>query len=864
MHSVVVEGEASEHEPFPQDACVHHLFEKQVRRTPNAIAVECGGSRMTYAELDARAEMLARRLSGYGAGPDVVIGLCINRSIDMVAGVLGILKSGAAYLPLAPEYPTERLDYMLRDSGAVALVIEEGLAPRFENAQIPVIRLGEDSAAAVPARAAALTLQRSLAYVIYTSGSTGKPKGVAVEHRSLVNVLHSMAKQMGITDRETIYSIGSFTFDVTLPDWSWALLYGGKVVLAESEAVRNPGLLERDIRAKAPTHIQATPGAWEMLLSEGIEWDHEVRVVSTGEHMNNTLRDELRSRSRKVWNLYGPTETTVWSLATDVWNDRNPDSIGRPISNTQLWILGEDFKAVSQGEPGELFIGGEGLARGYLNNEALTNERFLKLEILGGSRVYRTGDLVRMRADGTYEYLGRIDHQVKLRGFRIELGEIESNLRAHGQVASCTCILREDVPGEKRIVAYAALKPGSDTGPGELKQFLRTNLPDYMIPSAVILMDRLPLNANGKIDRGALPLPESVDSTERETNLAPKTAAEVAIAEIWRSILRVDKIGVGDNFLELGGHSILVVRMLGLLKKKLGWDVPYEAFIQSPTIADLCKSRHGFDGSTPLLVFRERPATDVLVCTHGYGFGNGVLEYAPTVTYLPKFLSVWGLQGQGWAGGKVERIPLPQICHRYATLLAHTFSGRRVSLLGYCVGGVVAVEVARQMAAIGFRPHRTLLIDATAPEARRDYLAEYTRQRHQAQAAERRQSFIPYFTHRVAEYLRFQRTYKSYQMRLRLSQWLVRWNRPVPVPWRNDYHGLIQGPSLDYHEAGFYDGRLDLIRSSDPEEQALEPGWEPHASEVVTLGTLNCRHSDRLNENFAKEAAALIAQRIFE
>lgn len=405
-------------ESFPRELTVHDLFEQQARKTPNQIAVEYRGETISYESLNSEAEELAKRLRAQGVAPDCVVGLCVERSIRMVIGVLGILKSGAAYLPIEHKDPQQRMEFMLHDSAARIIVSETGLGRQFDWFKGSCLFIDErnedvgiaDPQASIPSR------PENLVHIIYTSGSTGKPKGVAIEHRSVVHRFFSYSRRLGIRDREVVLSIGSHAFDGTLLDWYWALMFGGKVILVEGAVIRDPKLMIAEIQSKGPTNVMAPPNLWDMMLAEDPEWPRHIRIISMGEHMSEALRDKLRSRNDEVWNLYGPTESTIGVCACNVVEDRNRHSIGTPLGNTPIYIQKSCGQLANVNEIGELLIGGDGLAREYIGLPELTQERFAPIPEIGPDRLYRTGDLARWNPDGTIEYIGRNDHQVKVRG----------------------------------------------------------------------------------------------------------------------------------------------------------------------------------------------------------------------------------------------------------------------------------------------------------------------------------------------------------------------------------------------------------------------------------------------------------------
>ncbi|HEU4559547.1 MAG TPA: amino acid adenylation domain-containing protein, partial [Longimicrobium sp.] len=577
---------------YPADRCIHELFEAQAERTPGAVAVVFEGEELTYAELNRLANRLAHNLRERGVGPDIRVGICVDRGLEMVVGLLGVLKAGGAYVPLDPGQPAERLAYMLADSAPAAVLTQRELRDRVGQTDVPVIELAAaapewaDHPVTNPARGA-LTAAH-LAYVIYTSGSTGRPKGVAVPHRGVVNLLGSMRETVGMEPADRVLAVTTYAFDISVLEIFLPLLHGARTIVLPRERTGDPAALAEAVHAYAPTVMQATPATWRMLVQAGWEGAPELRALCGGEALPAELASALRSRVSALWNVYGPTETTIWSTAEAVRGDAVSANvpIGRPVANTRVYILAEGGKPVPVGVAGELYIGGTGVVRGYLGRPELTAERFVADPFSGdaGARLYRTGDLARWRPDGTIEFLGRTDFQVKVRGFRIELGEIEARLAEHADVREAVVLAREDVPGDVRLVAYVV----GDADAESLRAHLSTALPEYMVPAAYVPLDALPLTPNGKLDRKALPAPEGGAYASREYE-APLGEVEEALAEIWAELLRVERVGRWDNFFKLGGHSLLAVQVISRVRQVLGLEVALGEMFTQPVLADFAR-----------------------------------------------------------------------------------------------------------------------------------------------------------------------------------------------------------------------------------------------------------------------------------
>ncbi|MBI3244199.1 MAG: amino acid adenylation domain-containing protein [Chloroflexi bacterium] len=578
---------------YLKDLCVHQLFESQVERTPDSVAVVFEDRSLTYRELNERANQLAGHLSGLGVKPGVLVGICVERSLDMMIGLLGVLKAGGAYVPLDPAYPKERLAFMLADSQASVLVTQQALVEIFADHQVQVVCLDADWPAIAQSPITTRSVQSlispdHLAYVIYTSGSTGKPKGVQIRHQSLANFLHSMRRQPGLTQDDILLAVTTLSFDIAGLELFLPLITGARVVIVSREAASDGAQLLETLTSSGATVMQATPVTWRLLLDAGWQDGSRLKALCGGEILPRDLAQKLLGQGVELWNVYGPTETTIWSTLYQVKEANGPIPVGRPIANTTIYVLDQNRQPVPVGISGELYIGGDGLAQGYLNRPDLTAERFVSHPFSDrpGERLYRTGDLARYLPDGNIEILGRIDHQVKVRGFRIELGEIEAVLAGHPAVKENVVVVREDAPGDKRLVAYVV--PASEQKPAarELRRYLREQLPDYMVPSAFVTLTALPLTPNGKVDRKALPAPERERPAASVGSTQVLTPTESLVAKVWQEALKVDQVSVYDNFFDLGGHSLLSVEVMTRLQKETGVKLNL-AYIRLQTLGQL-------------------------------------------------------------------------------------------------------------------------------------------------------------------------------------------------------------------------------------------------------------------------------------
>jgi|688.fasta_scaffold06795_6 amino acid adenylation domain-containing protein len=572
---------------YPQDKCIHQLFEEQVEKTPDSVAVVFENQQLTYRELNQQANQLAHHLQTLGVRPEVLVGICVERSLEMVVGLLGILKAGGAYVPLDPHYPQERLSYMLADAGVEILLTQQNLLSSLSSHPARVVYLDTDWQTIEPQSHENLhagVRSDNLAYVIYTSGSTGQPKGVAIEHHSPVALCHWAQQTFTRSQLSGVLATTSICFDLSVFELFVTLCLGGKVIVAHN-ALHIPNLS----RAEEITLINTVPSAIAELLRIG-GLPTQIQIVNlAGEPLQNQIVQQLYQHQNiiRVYNLYGPSEDTTYSTFALLGKGATePPSIGRPISNTQIYILDANHQPVPIGVPGELYIGGDGLARGYLNRPELTLEKFIPNPFSDDSseRLYKTGDLARYLIDGNIEYLGRIDNQVKIRGFRIELGEIEAVLNAHPQIQQAVVIVTEDIYGDKRLVAYLVKSDESLTNK-QIRDFLKQQLPEYMLPSVFVTLDTIPLTPNGKIDKKALPIPDGV-SREVEY-IAPRTPSEEIIANIFATVLNQQNIGINDNFFSLGGHSLLATQLISRLRLAFNVEIPLRAVFESPTVTQL-------------------------------------------------------------------------------------------------------------------------------------------------------------------------------------------------------------------------------------------------------------------------------------
>jgi amino acid adenylation domain-containing protein len=585
---------------YPQK-CIHQLFEEQVERTPDAVAVVFESQQLTYRELNHQANQLAHYLQTLGVKPDMLVGICIERSIEMVLALLGVLKAGGAYVPLDPAYPTERISFVLQDAQVRVLVTQKSLESRLPEHTATVVCLDGDwenisSSIANSQMSASVEVRPdNLAYVIYTSGSTGKPKGVLVSHKNAVNLLSSIQQKPGLTADDTFLAITTISFDISVLEIFTPLIVGAQLVVVSREVAVDGTKLKQAIDRYGTTFMQATPVTWQLLVAEQSSFKNKLKIISGGEALPPDLAQKLLSMDVELWNFYGPTETTIWSTGCQIKNNEGAITIGHPIANTQVYILDANLQPVPIGVPGELHIGGDGVTKGYLDRLELTEQKFISnpFSAVAESKLYKTGDLARFLPNGQIECLGRIDYQVKVRGFRIELGEIETTMIDCPGVKQAIAIVREDRPNDKTLVGYFV--PDVEEGKAAhqislLRKFLKARLPDYMVPKRFMVLDTMPLTPNGKVDRRALPAPNT-DHIQLDTEfVAPSNMTEEILASIWADVLGVERLSIKDSFFALGGHSLLATQVVSRIRQAFSIEIPLQSLFENPTIATLAQT----------------------------------------------------------------------------------------------------------------------------------------------------------------------------------------------------------------------------------------------------------------------------------
>jgi amino acid adenylation domain-containing protein len=699
--------------------CVHQVIGWQVERTPDRVAVQVGDATLTYRQLDDRAAAIASRLVAAGAGPGTVVAVLLGRTPDLVAAVLGILKSGAAYLPLDPRQPAARNNYCISDAGATIVLVDGQLPTDMAVGQARIINLRESGQSAA---CHVVVSPSDLAYVLYTSGSTGRPKGVLVEHRNVVNLMHTMFREFGIAESDTVLSVAAVTFDMSVGDIFCALACGARLVLATVEQAMNPAALSSLIADARATYMMATPTTWSALIAAGWSGDRNLTAASIGEALTDALADALLHRCRSVWNAFGPTEATdVTSVVRLAAGDTV--TVGRPLPGVRVYVSDPCGRLQPVGVPGEIAIGGAGVARGYLNHAGEHARRFGDDPFQAGGRIYRTGDRGRFLPDGRLQYLGRDDDQVKIRGFRIEPGEIESILCEHPQVGCCAVVAREAPNGEQQLVAYIVGESASPSD-AEAREWLRRRLPEHMVPSAFMYLGALPMTPSSKLDKAALPAPSWL-GTGRTHAQPPRSDTERRVAKLWADLLGRRVTDVNSDFFDIGGHSLLAARLLSKVQRAFGVEVPLAAFLDNGrTVAGLAAllvaerppgTEEGDSGSPPLhLIFADHAsAMSLRHFTAQWGAAQPVHALIPEQP-----------------GGRFDlSVTIEQHASQALSAIRRRQPDGPLALAGYSIGGLVAYEVARQAVDAGQQVDWLSILDTPAPSMAPQLRAQMTLRR---------------------------------------------------------------------------------------------------------------------------------------
>jgi len=832
-------------------SCLHKLIEAQAARTPDAVAVSQGSNKLSYKQLDLRANQLASYLRSKGVGPDTPVGVCLHRSTELIIAFLAVLKAGGACLPLDPEYPKDRLIYMLGDSQAPVVITSSSLLDRLGEKQIQVVlvdvdedRIATESSAA-PVRNIA---PNNLAYVIYTSGSTGKPRGVLLPHSALVSYVGAAIDLYGMTSGDRVAQFSSISFDIAVEEIYPTLASGATVVLRTGQGAPGASEFLEWLGKEQITVVDLPTAYWHELVRELAETRRSmpasVRLLIVGGEKASaaTYKSWLDCVGKKVrWiNTYGPTEATV--IATAFEPDPNqpvPDNIpiGRAIANAEVYVLDEQLHPVNAGQAGELHIGGKGLAHGYLNRPEITAAKFIESPFKRGERLYKTGDMVRYLPDGNIEFIGRTDFQVKIRGFRVELGEIESALQKCDGVRECIVIARED-DGDKRLVAYLVASREQKPAVASVRSSLKQQLPEYMVPADYVYMDRLPLTPNGKVDRRALPAPELSGSAEQVAG--PRTEAERKLSMIWEQILGKRPVGIHDNFFELGGHSLLALRMMRRIEQQFARRLPLTVLVQAPTIADLAnlleqETSSGLWSSViPMQPDGNHPA---LFFVHG--LGGTVMRFHELARHMAPDQPFYGLQASGLDGKQPPLKTVEEMAALYYEQIRGVQPEGPYFLGGYSFGGLVALEIARKLRSEGKQVAMLALVDTYAG--------------------------VPPATSLVSKFFRLSWTQKLAYLRKRADRYRKGIKRRIdllymPAALRQVREACAIAERT--YEPRPYAGKVTLFRASEKGLRGLDDsqlsGWHRYAKGGLEIHEIDADHGNILNEPRVRHLADAI------
>ena len=869
---------------YPRHLPLHQLLAQTASLFPQKTALVVNDDRMSFKVLDETASRLAHCLQRNGIGTGSVVGVMLDRSTDLLVTLIAILKAGAAYVPIDPEYPHDRIAFMLTDSNARLLVTSRKYAGRLaQGTREALIEDALAASAAYPAQAPELPVSgQSLAYILYTSGSTGKPKGVMIEHRNLVNLLYSMIDWPGITSDDVLLGVTTISFDIAGLELFLPLLTGATLVLADAAMAKDGrALLDRLSSRKAGTEpitiIQATPATYKMLLAADWQERLPLKILCCGEPMSNELARQLIPRCDTLWNMYGPTETTIYSTGTRITDGDALITIGRPIHNTQVYIVDEQLNPMPIGTVGEIYIAGDGVARGYWNRPELTAERFVRnpFDVKQGM-MYRTGDLGKFTETGEIHCLGRIDQQVKIRGYRIELGEIENVLHRINDVKEAVVVAREDRPGDQRLVAYVvprantlnghAGQSGLTTAGGQTdsirswKKQAATALPDYMVPADFVILPVLPLTPNGKIDRKALPKPAS---SERSNQLEkPENREEERLLAIWQDILGQKSIGVMDDFFELGGHSLIAVQVMTRLEQETGRRLPLSTLFEHPTIRKLASL---LQPNKPVAMFKSlvpiKPQGNKVPIYIIHGIGLNLLNFKSLVDYMDAEQPIYGLQARGLDGTDEPLDNMEAIAACYINELIIQNPTGPYAIAGYSFGGYVALEMARQLKAQGREVKMLAMFDTNAEESTLHYTARQKITRKLSRQ-------LPKFVWILKSLL------KDPKATLRYQKLVAGWK----IQSLLNMDGKIQEPMLEggsehmlriveKHEIAYenyrlkqYDGVIDLFKANIRPYFVEDPknlGWKKYAQRGVRVHDVPGDHKQMLlppNDRFFARA----------
>ncbi|MBS1600361.1 MAG: amino acid adenylation domain-containing protein [Bacteroidetes bacterium] len=847
---------------YPKEKSLPDLISNVAKKFPEKTAIQFGDQNISYKNLEETSDRLAALLSDLQVGPGDIIGLAVDRSAEMLISLLAIMKSGAAYLPIDPQYPQQRIEYMLQDSAAKILLTSQKYKKRFHTGAKEILiedawkKLHDYSGKKIAQKVTG----NDVAYVLYTSGSTGKPKAVQIEHHNLVNFLLSMQKTPGVGSDDRLLAVTTISFDIAGLELYLPLISGAEVIITDMDTAKDGRLLMEIVQKKNVTVMQATPSTWKMMLESGWNSKLPLKVLCGGEALPKDLADKLLSKCGSLWNMYGPTETTIWSTVKQIMPTDEFITIGHPIDNTQVYILDEYMKPLTEGAVGEIFIAGDGVARGYLNRPELTSERFPDNSISGkkGEKMYRTGDLGKFLENGEVQCLGRIDHQVKIRGYRIELGEIEQLLNKQKNIKESVVVAREE-----KLVAYIVPENINEKS-GELqkqpelssvwKQALRESLPDYMVPSDFIVIKNLPLTPNGKIDRNALPKPEQQQEGKARKYVAPRNETEKLVASIWAELLEVENVSIYDDFFEIGGHSLIAARAMIRLENETGKRLPLATLLEAPTVEKLSQLVNSdipavnWNSLVPIKTTGHKPPIYIV-----HGFGMNVLLFNNVAKNMDAEQPVYALQARGLNADEKPFDNMEDIAAHYISEIIAQDPGPSYALAGYSFGGIIAFEMAKQLKAMGKEISMLGMFDTYA-----DNYSDYFDPRLRKMTKKVRRQF-PKFMFILKSLIKNPVGTVAYQadfVRGKFNRLLGK-EQPTEMLTEND---IKIGEIYDYAYRNYkmtpYDGVIDLFKVKKrlyflDDLEFL--GWKPYTKRGVVVHEIAGDHKTFLFSPFDKE-----------
>ena len=856
---------------YPRTQCVHQLVEEQAARTPNEVAFEFKGKTLSFRELNEGANRLAHHLRALGVVPDTLVGLCVERGLDMPVAMLGILKSGGAYLPLDPDFPPERLSFYLEDSKSPIIVAHGHFLDNLPVEKMMRVRVDEDAEAIAKNPAdnpPNVNKPGDTMYVLYTSGSTGRPNGVAVQHQSLVNLFWSFKDQPGLRKNDTIFSITTLSFDIHTVETWLPMVMGARSIIIPRDVALNGQRLAEMVHDHDATVMQSTPATWRLLVASGWKGKPDLRVWCGGEPLTVELHQQLTERVAELWNVYGPTETAVWSVIHKTRPTDRIMYIGRPIANTQIYLLDTQWQPVPLGCVGEIWIAGDGLARGYLDRPELTGARFLPdpFSNIPGNRMYKTGDLGRLHPDGMIECLGRVDHQVKVRGFRIELNEIERVLEEYEGLAQAVVTARTDDEFAAMINAYYRCEPGHAPTPADLRKYAQSRLPDYMVPATFTRLEEFPQTPNGKVDRKALPAPtiEAAAVLTDRVFVPAGNDAERALLAIWEEVLGIKPLSVTDNFHEVGGHSLLAAVLMSQIESRLGHRLSLEVLFAHPTVRSLADALNarlelGKGSMVPLQTGGKLPPLILIA-----GVGGHVFAFHKFARELGSDFPVYGMKAIGINGDEPPLERFEEIAARYVKeILAERPDGPYV-LGGYSVGGRIAMEVALQLQALGKQVPRLIVVDMFAPGFPKAYPLAKRLRIHAWRLLK-----LPLREKFAFAKQRLLRLMKRVNVEV-FQDVMVKQLDVVPQQVLADVGNALLRANDNYMPTTKYDGKVVLVQSDVIEEweEAVErvevQGWTPWSTEPVESHTLRAAHLEMFADHVQPALAIVVRKTINE